>query len=101
MEKFIETLWVMGRFLLIAIIIGLIIFIFWNVIFYPYVKKYRIDDLIKDQYTELEEIRVKKVDEYEAVNKLLVEKAKLQAEVNELKAENEKLKIPNEIKDNE
>ena len=101
MEQLINVLVKLGIVLAIALTIALVVFLFWNVIFYQYVKKHRIDDIVKKEHAELQELRVQKSEEYESVNKLLVEKQELIVENNSLKAENLELKNANAQKSGE
>ncbi len=84
MEKWLELLY---KFLIIggiALIIAFIGFLFWSVVFYPQVKKYRLDSVIHEQKQERDRILIQKANEQKEYTDLLEKHTKLKINYAEL-----------------
>lgn len=102
MELFYDILIKCGIVLAVAFTALFVAFIIWNIIYYPYVKKYRLDDEIRNQELRLQELQFEKTSVTEETNKLLGENQKLMKQQNDIKQdtlslEEEKQKLQAEI----
>lgn len=84
MEQWLEVLY---KFLIvgaIALIISFIAFLFWSIVFYPQVKKYRLDSVIHEQKQERDRILIQKANEQKEYTDLLEKHTNLKIEYAEL-----------------
>ena len=71
----------------VAIVIGLIVFVFWTIVLIPVKEKKKLDQEVVDQKSELEQIQIQKGVEWDSYKELVDETNKLRLAYIKLKKE--------------